>query len=82
MLNAVYFMLNAVYFMLNAVYFMLNPVYFMLNAVYFMITFLSWFFVYVEKLFDKKVLVSFKIHDVTDWATNNYNTHIAQYLKK
>ena len=27
-------------------------------------------------------MVSFKIYDVTDWTTNNYNTHIAQYLKK
>ena len=26
--------------------------------------------------------VSFKIFDVTTWLTNNYNTHIAQYLTK
>ena len=25
--------------------------------------------------------VTFKIYDVTDWTTNNYNIHIAQYLK-
>ena len=24
----------------------------------------------------------FKIYDVTRWLTNNYNTHIAQYLTK
>ena len=28
----------------------------------------------------KKSLVNFKIHDVTIWLTNNYNTHNAQYL--
>ena len=27
-------------------------------------------------------MVNFKIYDVTDWAANNYNTHIAQYFKK
>ena len=27
-------------------------------------------------------MVNFKIYDVTDWTTNIYNTHIAQYLKK
>ena len=26
--------------------------------------------------------VNFKIHDVTTWLTNNYNTHISQYLTK
>ena len=24
----------------------------------------------------------FKVCDVTEWDTNNYNTHIPQYLKK
>ena len=27
-------------------------------------------------------MVNFKIYDVTDWTTNNCNTHIAQYLQK
>ena len=27
-------------------------------------------------------MVIFKIYDVTDWATSNYNTHITQYLKR
>ena len=27
-------------------------------------------------------MVNFKMYDVTDWTTNNYNTHITQYLKK
>ena len=26
--------------------------------------------------------VNFKIYDVTNWTTNNYNTNIAQHLKK
>ena len=31
---------------------------------------------------DWKDKVNFKIYDVTTWLTNNYNTHIAQYLAK
>ena len=31
---------------------------------------------------DKKAKVSFKIYGITNWITNNYNTHIARYLKK
>ena len=27
-------------------------------------------------------MVIFKIYDITEWTTNNYNTHIVQYLKK
>ena len=34
------------------------------------------------KLLYKKVMVNFKIYDIANWITNNYNTHIAQYLKK
>ena len=53
------------------------------NAFYLEIfTFLSGFSGYVEKRLDKKVKVNFKIYDVTDWTTNNYNTYIVQYLKK
>ena len=37
---------------------------------------------YVEKRLDKKAMVNFKIYNVTDGTTNNYNTHIAQYVKK
>ena len=37
---------------------------------------------YIEKRLDKKAMVNFKIHEVTDWTRNNYNTHITQYLKK
>ena len=31
---------------------------------------------------DWKDEVNFKFYDVTTWLTNNYNTYIAQYLKK
>ena len=43
--------------------------------------FLSRRFLYVGKRLDKKVMVNFKIYDVTDWITDNYNAHIIQYLK-
>ena len=45
------------------------------------IIFLSWLFGYVEKWSDKKVMVNFKIYDVTDWTRNNCNAHIAQNIK-
>ena len=47
-----------------------------------MFTFLSWLFGYIEKRFEVKVKVYFKIYVVTDWTTNNYVTYIVQYLKK
>ena len=46
------------------------------------LTFLSWLFAYVENRFDKKALVNFKIHDITGWTTNSYNTHITEYVKR
>ena len=36
-------------------------------------TFLSQVFGCVEKRLDKKAMDNFKIYDVTDWTTNNYN---------
>ena len=33
-------------------------------------------------VFEMKAKVNFQIYDVRDWAANNYNIHIAQYLKK
>ena len=52
-------------------------------------SFRSWdFYIFVLnfwlcwKWLDKKVTVNFKIYDVADWTTNNYNTYFAQYLKK
>ena len=41
-----------------------------------------YFFDHVGKRLDKKAKVNSKIYDVTDWTTNNSNTHTAQYLKK
>ena len=63
---------------------MKNAFHFMLKALFVLdiFTFLSRVFGYVEKRLDKKAMVNYKIYDVTDWTTNNYNTHIAQYLKK
>ena len=63
---------------------MKNAFYFMLIALFVLkvFTFLSRLFGYVEKRFDKKAMVNFKIYDVTDWTTNNYNTRIIQYRKK
>ena len=63
--------------MKNAIYLMLKVLF-----VYEMFTFLSWLFGYIEKRLTKKAMVNFKIYDVTDWTSNNYNKHIAQYLKK
>ena len=55
------------------------------NAFHFSLTalfILKIFFGHAEKWFDWKGKVNFKIYDVTNWETNNRNTHIAQYLKK
>ena len=35
------------------------------------------FFGHVGKRLDKKAKVIFKIYNVINWETNNYNTHIA-----
>ena len=61
-----------------------NAFYFMLKALFVLeiFTHLSYLFGYVEKRLDKKAMVNFKIYYVTEWTTNNYNTHITQYLKK
>ena len=72
------------------IYFNENPLIMMKNAFYFMLKafsvlvifkFLSWLFGYVEKPLDKKTMVNFKVYEVTNWTANDYNTHIAQYLK-
>ena len=59
-----------------------NTFYFMLKALFVLevFTFLSWHFGYVEKQLDMKAMVNFKIYDVTDWTTNNFNTSITQYF--
>ena len=55
----------------------------MKNVFYFMIfTVLSELSGYAEEHLDEKAKINLKIYDVKDWTTNNYNIHIAQYLKK
>ena len=63
---------------------MKNAFYFMLKALFLaeIFTFLSGPFGYVEKRLDKKAMVNFKMYGFTEWTRNNYNTHIAQYIKK
>ena len=43
-------------------------------------TLLYRFFGHVEILLDKKTML--KVYDVKGCPTNNYNTHITQYLRK
>ena len=75
---------------LTFIYFNESPLKPMNSAFYFTLkdllileifTFLSWFFGYAEKRLVKKAMVNCKIY-VTDWTTNNYNRHVAQYFKK
>ena len=58
--------------------------YFMLKARFVLeiFTFLSWLFGYLETRLDEKAMVNFKIYDMADWTTNNYNTYITQYPMK
>ena len=39
-------------------------------------------FGHVRNQLHKKAKVCFKIYGMRDWEANNYNTHIAHYLKK
>ena len=68
-----------------------SPLKVMTNAFYFTSTalfilkifkFLSRLFDHVAKRLDKKDKVNFKFYDVPAWLSNNFNTHIAQYLEK
>ena len=63
---------------------MKNAFYFTLKAVFVVeiFTFLSGLSGYIEKRLNKKENFHFKIYDITDWTTNNYKIHIAQYPKK
>ena len=63
---------------------MKNALYFILKAAFVLevFTFLFWLFAYVEKRLDEKAMVNFKIYDAKQWTTNNYNTHITQYLNQ
>ena len=60
---------------------MKNDFYFMLKAIFVLESFVK-SFGYEENQLDKKVVINFKIYDVSDCTANNYNTHTAQYLKK
>ena len=57
-------------FLFNIYFFISKPL-FVLEI--FMI--LSWLFGYTRKQLDKTSKVNFKIYDVRNWKTNNYNTH-------
>ena len=37
---------------------------------------------YVEKRLNKKVMINFKIYDITDWRINNYKIHIANISRR
>ena len=58
-----------------------DAVYFILKALFILkiLKFLCWHFGHVEEIAYK---VNFKCFDVTTGLTNNYHTHIAQYLTK
>ena len=61
---------------------MKNASHFILKAVFILkiFKFCLDFLVMKEKRLDLKDMIDFKIYDVTAWLTNNYNTHITQYL--
>ena len=63
---------------------MKNTFYFMLKSLFVLeiFAFLPNLFGYVEKRLDIKAMINLKMHDVTDWTTSSYNTHITKYLKK
>ena len=63
---------------------MKNAFYLTLKVLFVLKTFkfLSWLSGHVEKRLDLDDKSNFKIYDVTTWETNNYNTHIVQYLTK
>ena len=68
----------------SALKMMENAFYFTSNALFALkiFTFLHWLFSHVSKRLDYKDKVNFKFYDVTDWLTNYFDTHIAQYLEK
>ena len=61
---------------------MKHALYFTFNTLFRPFKFCPDQFSYVRKQLNKKAKVYFKIYDVIYWLTNNYNTHIALYLKK
>ena len=59
---------------------MKNAFYLMLKALFVLEIFTL--FGYVEKRLDNKADVNYKIYDVTDWATNNYNIFLNIWRSK
>ena len=59
-----------------------NAFYFILKVLFVLkiFKFLSSLFAHVEKRRFKNDKANFQVYDATTWATNNCNTHIAQYL--
>ena len=55
---------------------------FVLNLFKFKFKFFPDIFGHAGKRLDKKATVNFKIYDIINWETNNYNTHTAQYSRK
>ena len=53
---------------------MKNAFYFILKVLFVLkiFEFLSWFFGYVGKRFDKKAKFNFKFYDFTDWTANKH----------
>ena len=67
-----------------------SPLKIMKNAFYFtskalfvlkILKFFSWLFGHVAKRLDKEDKINFKFYDVAALLTNDYNTHIAKYLR-
>ena len=63
---------------------MKNTFYSILKALFVLkiFKFLSWLFGHIEKTASLEGKINLKIHYVTTWLANNYNTHIPQYLTK
>ena len=62
-----------------------NAFYFTLKALFIISRYLNFcpdFYDHAGKQFDKKNKVNFKIYDIKNWETDNYNIHFTQYLKK
>ena len=62
---------------------MMKNAFYLISKALFVLKIFSHFLLgHVAKLLDKKDKVNFKFDDITAWLTNNYNTHIVQYLEK
>ena len=59
-----------------------NAFYFMTKARFVLEIFTFNINIYISKGPDKKPWGDFKICDVTDWSTDNYNTHITQSISE